>query len=193
MHAALYGRLHIASMFWYALDMGRAIAYFITWTTRGTWLHGDERGSVDREHNTFRTAHMPPNETTRLRRERFLNDPPVRLNAAARDIVDSAIQEVCRRRRWNMLAIAVRSNHVHVVVGADAAPERVMQQLKSWGTRALCDAGCFSPGRGIWTRHGGTRYLWDDQSVSKAVSYVMKEQDRIERFLPREGHSDERT
>jgi len=28
-----------------------ARAYLITFTTYGTWVHGDERGSVDREHN----------------------------------------------------------------------------------------------------------------------------------------------
>ena len=29
------------------------LAYFITFRAYGTWLHGDERGSVDRLHNTF--------------------------------------------------------------------------------------------------------------------------------------------
>jgi hypothetical protein len=27
------------------------LAYLITFPTYGTWLHGDERGSVDRDHN----------------------------------------------------------------------------------------------------------------------------------------------
>ena len=27
--------------------------YFLTFRTYGTWLHGDERGSVDRKHNQF--------------------------------------------------------------------------------------------------------------------------------------------
>ena len=31
------------------------LAYLITFRTYGTWLHGDARGSVDREHNVFGT------------------------------------------------------------------------------------------------------------------------------------------
>ena len=30
--------------------MPAPLAYFLTWTCYGIWLHGDERGSVDDEH-----------------------------------------------------------------------------------------------------------------------------------------------
>jgi hypothetical protein len=36
------------------------LAYFITFHTYGTWLHGTERGSVDRAHNTLGTPLLPP-------------------------------------------------------------------------------------------------------------------------------------
>lgn len=32
----------------------RSAIYLLTWNTFGTWLHGDERGSVDRKGKTFR-------------------------------------------------------------------------------------------------------------------------------------------
>ena len=38
----------------------RPLAYFSTFTTYGTWLHGDERGSVDREHNQVGTPWLEP-------------------------------------------------------------------------------------------------------------------------------------
>jgi hypothetical protein len=41
--------------------MDRPIAYFITFTTYGTWLHGDERGSVDKGHNRVGTEFIAPN------------------------------------------------------------------------------------------------------------------------------------
>ncbi len=67
-----------------------------------------------------------------------------------------------------------------------------MQQLKSWGTRALYGSNQFPSGRAIWTRHASTRYLWDQKSVDAAIVYVMTEQDRIERFLPKDLGSEPR-
>ena len=32
-----------------------ALAYFLTWTTYGTWLHGSAKGSVEKQHNVFGT------------------------------------------------------------------------------------------------------------------------------------------
>jgi hypothetical protein len=35
------------------LLMSYPLAYLITFTTYGTWLHGDSRGSVDKQHNRY--------------------------------------------------------------------------------------------------------------------------------------------
>jgi hypothetical protein len=35
------------------------LAYFFTFRAYGTWLHGDERGSVDRFHNQYGTPFRP--------------------------------------------------------------------------------------------------------------------------------------
>jgi len=34
-------------------DTDAPLAYMITFRTYGSWLHGDERGSIDRHHNRF--------------------------------------------------------------------------------------------------------------------------------------------
>jgi hypothetical protein len=36
------------------------LAYLITWTCYGTWLHGDERGAADLDHNIPGTPYLPP-------------------------------------------------------------------------------------------------------------------------------------
>lgn len=41
------------------------LAYFISIRTYGTWLHGDDRGSVDRQHNEFNTPMLPANSHLR--------------------------------------------------------------------------------------------------------------------------------
>ena len=38
------------------------LAYFITFRAYGTWLHGDERGAVDRRHNDYGTPYLPVDE-----------------------------------------------------------------------------------------------------------------------------------
>jgi REP element-mobilizing transposase RayT len=73
-------------------------------------------------------------------------------------------------------AVAVRSNHVHLVVGAQQAPERVMNAFKSWATRALTGAGALERGAKVWARHGSTRYLWQSDAVSEACRYVLEQQ-----------------
>ena len=64
------------------------VAYLITFRTYGTWLAGDERGSIDKYHNKFGG---PRAVTSRIRKKNHserLKSPPFLLNAAARKLVD---------------------------------------------------------------------------------------------------------
>jgi REP element-mobilizing transposase RayT len=92
-----------------------------------------------------------------------------RLDSGQREVVLRAIQQVCLHRGWALLAAYVRSNHVHVVVNADIAPERVMHDFKAYASRSLKHAN-------VWTRHGSTRYLWEHDDVAHAVRYVVEGQ-----------------
>jgi len=96
----------------------------------------------------------------------------MRLDATRRAVVERTVREVCHHRHWALLAVSVRTNHVHAVVRADAAPERVMNDLKSYATRRLVEAGLLRRGDKVWTRHGSTRWLDDERSVEAARRYV---------------------
>lgn len=49
-----------------AVDTGAPpLAYLITFTTYGAWLHGDKRGSVDPAHNAYRTPFIDPDSRRR--------------------------------------------------------------------------------------------------------------------------------
>src|SRR5690348_3946559 len=106
--------------------------YLITFTCYGAHLHGDESGSVDRRRNLFgsRTLDADPNrvasESSRM------NDAPYTLDANRRKIVLESLREVCSHRRWDLLAAHVRSNHVHLVLEAEARPEKIMGDLKAY-------------------------------------------------------------
>ncbi|MCH7544687.1 MAG: transposase [Proteobacteria bacterium] len=81
------------------------------------------------------------------------------------------IEEHCRRRAWELLAVNARSNHVHVVVRfADVAPEKMMGEWKAWCTRRLRESGVMPSAGSVWTRHGSTRYLWKERELAPAIA-----------------------
>ena len=153
-------------------DSTAPLAYFITFTTYGTWLHGDERGSVDPAHNIPGTPFLDPDPRRSRLDRRYHRHHSVRLDGAMRNIVQQAVNEVAKHRDWTVHAINVRTNHVHIVVSANAIPERVMNAMKSWATRRMVEAGVLPTGTKAWTRHGSTRYLWKETNVREACRYV---------------------
>ena len=87
------------------------------------------------------------------------------------------MRERCQQQRWSLLAAQVRTNHVHLVVEAEARPERIMNDVKAYASRCLNRAGWDQPDRKRWARHGSTRWLWKQEHVSAAIRYVVDEQD----------------
>jgi REP element-mobilizing transposase RayT len=154
------------------------LAYFITYRCHGTWLHGDVRGSVDREHRAWDSPVLDPSPAREAWERAEQPRPSRTLGTDSRLVVETALREVCIHRSWSLHAVNVRSNHVHVVVTAGVRPEVVLNTLKTWSTRHLRVAGLVDPGERIWSRHGSTRYLWSDVDVESACRYVIDGQDR---------------
>jgi REP element-mobilizing transposase RayT len=103
----------------------------------------------------------------------IMDQPPYGLDTTRREIVADSMLERCTERHWRLLAAHVRTNHVHIVVEAEARPERVMNDLKSYASRCLNRLGLDVPGRKRWARHGSTRWLWKPENVSAAIHYVV--------------------
>jgi REP element-mobilizing transposase RayT len=154
------------------------LAYLITIRTYGTWLHGDERGSVDRRlYNKYGTPKIAPNKRLVKAEEARLKHPPVTLNKTQRAVVEQAIREVCAHRGYQLLAVNARTNHVHCVVGAAGKPEPVMNAFKAYATKHLREAGLLPPDVKPWSRHGSNPYLWTPEEVERAIDYVINGQD----------------
>ena len=153
--------------------MANPIAYFITFTTYGTWLHGHRIGSIDSEHNELGTPFLPGDPTTEQEMRNRMTQPEYRLDAARRAVVLQTILEVARHRNWHIWAIHVRSNHVHVIVTALTTPEKVMSDLKSWMSRRLRERFSEPADRHRWTDHGSTRYLWSESVLADKIAYVV--------------------
>jgi len=152
------------------------LAYFITFSTYGAWLHGRDAGSIDKQHNEFGTPFLDPDDERERTELSNMREPPYVLNPARRKIVLATIQEVCRNRRWTLWACHVRSTHVHAVVSADAKPEKVMSDLKAYSSRRLRENLNESADAKRWTQHGSTRYLWKDDEVVAKTDYVLNGQ-----------------
>jgi REP element-mobilizing transposase RayT len=152
------------------------VVYLITFAAYGGHLHGGASGSVDRGHNTPGTPILEVDPARVAREAELMDQVPYRLDQIRRDAVVEAIQQVCAHRGWGLLAVHVRSNHVHTVVEAEVPPERVMGDFKAYASRRLNGMKLDEPNRKRWARHGSTRWLWKPQDVSAAIRYVVAEQ-----------------
>jgi REP element-mobilizing transposase RayT len=154
------------------------LAYLITFRCYGTWLHGDKRGSYRRNSRLLSGVSKIPSRPRLESAERQqLKHPPIRLNKKQRAVVEQAVRDVCKHRRYRMRAINVRTNHAHSVVSALSLLEPILDAFKSYSTRALRAAGLLSAQVKPWARHGSTIYLWKERDVERAVEYVLLGQD----------------
>ena len=123
-----------------------------------------------------------------------MTETELTLEADQRQIVESTITDHCRIRRWQLLAVSCRTQHVHVVVAApNRDPEEVMDQFKAWCTRRLKEHLSSKPEAPAkvpelkheaqakvrtnwWTQRGSKRRLFDEASVEAAVQYALEGQ-----------------
>lgn len=152
------------------------LAYFITFTCYGTWLHGDKSTSVDHYNNIPGTDFISYAPRRLDQVKKLMLETPYSLDELRRSIVLQAISEVCKYRQWVLLAAHVRSNHVHFVVHAKLSPEQVMNTVKAYASRYLNKAKLDSDRKNRWTRHGSTRYLWSEEEIEATIQYVVYEQ-----------------
>ncbi len=158
-------------------DTDIPLAYLITFRCYRTWLHGDERGSIDRLHNQYQSPFIESNKNWHQYNEQQLKGEVVILNAKPRNTVEEAIREVCEYRNWLLRAINVRTNHVHTVVSIGTVkPERALNDFKSYATRRMRKNGCWLSENSPWADKGSKRRLWNERSIELAVDYVINGQ-----------------
>src|SRR5438270_13396558 len=91
-------------------DTDIPLGYLITFRCYGTWLHGDERGAIDRFHNRYKSPYLPRSDGRRELNERMLKSHPLLLNVDQRQRVEDAVCEVCEYKQWLLHTVNVRTN-----------------------------------------------------------------------------------
>ena len=165
--------------------------WFLTWTTYGTWLPGDERGFVspkfegdtpERRNNEPGRPYDEGRADLRRIAENKLAGDPVRLTRAQAEVVRHQFEETARYRGWQLLAGAIMANHVHLVVGVpgDPDPSAFAPRLQE-----LFQPRAPEPepsGSGIrktkprwWTEQGSKRKIADWDNLETVLRYVREQ------------------
>ena len=152
------------------------LAYLITFSCYGSHLHGDDTGSVDRQHNEYDLSFLPPDPKRHQTMRARMKCSPYLMNQPRRPTVLAAIKGICLKHGWGLLAAHVRTTHVHVVVEACTDPEIVLNSFKSHSSHELNQINIDQNPVRRWIRHGSTKYLWTVESVESAVEYVLFKQ-----------------
>ena len=149
------------------------IAYLITFRSYGTWMHGDERGSIDRHHRGYGTPALPASARRETIETRLLKQPKVIFDLRQRRAIERGIKETCQFRKWNLWTVNVRTNQVHCVLTAHFSAKRAMAALKANATRTMRDSGCWQTTASPWSRGGSTKYIWTEEELRNAIAYVV--------------------
>jgi REP element-mobilizing transposase RayT len=148
------------------------LAFFLTWTTYGSWMPGDARGWAD-----DRGVIRAPNARLARVATGLMRGPSVVLTFAQRDIVERAIREHCDFRGWTLHAATCRTTHVHAVVSAaERTPDQVLGSIKARCSRQLSHRA--KDPRTWWTRGGSMRHVYDMRALENVVTYVVECQDK---------------
>ena len=136
----------------------------LTWTTYGTWLQGDSRGWVRNSKVLEQNKGLHKNNTLLLRKE------PVRLGPRQKQVVEKCIEAESQRLGHKMFALAVCSDHVHLLLEASKdSPAQIAQRYKRITTHILQENGMTGK---VWTKGYDKRYCFTPKILNARIAYI---------------------
>jgi REP element-mobilizing transposase RayT len=163
--------------------------WLLTSTFYGNWLPGAPKGFVTRVREE-----RPDDQPSQVRREHdepgtpydrefaglhrhakgLLKCEAIRITLAQAEALLDQFQETARHRGWELRAVAIPRNHVHLVVGVpgDPDPTKMLGDFKAYGSRRL-NRGWGNPASGTWwTYDGSKRKIANAEHLDRAIEYV---------------------
>ena len=151
------------------IDMARMIGFMATWTTYGSWLQGNKKGYVK---NGITLKANPELEKSNIA---LLKHDEINIPKSLRAIVKNAILKEAEEIGQKVYAIAVCSNHVHIVVesigkkcsySVGRFKKAVINELRKYGFHDK-----------VWTKGFDKRYCYNQQELEKKIKYVQRHKD----------------
>ncbi len=170
--------------------------WFFTWRTYGTWLPGDDgfvgmfrtpdgRRVSENAPGTLTAAPLPAlaRYATSL-----LTHSPVFLSDEQCQSVESELHRTCRHRQWVPDAVAVISNHLHILFGVPGDPDKdaMLAELKAYCSRELNKLER-RPKGWWWADGGSTRAIRDDGSRVLVIDYIRTQPGAVRVWLSDEA------
>lgn len=152
------------------------LAFILTCRTYASWFHGDERGSVDPNHNEYLTPRIKPNANFKKAMEDDCKEGMFLMNAPQRQTVLESIINTCKFANWHLHAAHVRSNHMHIVLKSEKEIERVSISLKAYATRYLKKEYPELQRERFWSSGSSTGYVFRSDSLFRAIEYTIEDQ-----------------
>src|SRR5262245_19975055 len=158
------------------MDLTMNRYWFLTFTSYGARLPGDRRSFVSNVTNAdgIRERH---NQVW----QPFDANHPALLNYSANQMTGPTIcfvieqarvmldqfQETAKYRGWQILAVGILADHVHMVVGVpgDPDPDQLLREFKSYASRRLNQQWGKPASETWWTRGGSKRKLKDEAAI----------------------------
>ena len=171
--------LVLCTEFMIRLDTHRFNYVLVTSTTYGTWLLGDARGFVKRgEQNEFNAPYNADIPELQAFTKREMKESPVFFNTEQANLILFHWQKVISSVGWYLFAVAIMSNHFHVVLASPAGQQKE-DYLRTLKARASFVLNKQYGKRTWWTTSGSVRYCFDEQTLNTRIEYVMRQENPL--------------
>ncbi|MSQ95206.1 MAG: hypothetical protein EXR98_11710 [Gemmataceae bacterium] len=164
--------------------------WLLTSTFYGQGLPGNPRGSVTnvRDHrrddpeSPVRIEHAQPGDDyedampgLEWAAAEQLKGPPISVDLAQDEALLDQFQETARCRGWELRAVSIMYNHIHLVVTApaDVGKAQLLRDFKSYGARRLNERFGRQPSDTWWSDGGSCRVV---RGLPGAIYYVCHRQ-----------------
>lgn len=158
------------------LDPARS-TWHITFGTYGTRLHGDDRPTVDRQHNQRHQSFIDVQPSLKLKNQNDMRAEPVILSIDKQLFVQQIALKICQRGQWHLHIIAAAGNHVHTLLDAQssAPPKDIRKWFKRWLGDALTDQFGKPAGDTWWAEGGSTKPVKDQAYFDNVYRYILRQ------------------
>jgi REP element-mobilizing transposase RayT len=142
----------------------KLIGYMVTWTTFGSWLQGDERKYVKDGQVLDPDPKLKQSNLSAIKQE------IIKLTPFQRNIAEIAILQEAKRINQKIHAIAVCTNHIHLLAEVSAESiEKAVHRYKYSATAALRN---YVSQNKIWSKGFDKRFCYCKNEIEQKIKYI---------------------